>query len=413
MANVRFCLRSSDERMQSVYLSFRFGRNDKLFYALPTKASPTFWDSEKERVRVSRYCPYADGVNNFLSGVEKYVEDFISDSVERGELVTKESLRHHLDVRFGKATDTSSFHEFFKSYIKECDVRLNGRRGGQKVTYKTKREYARTYEYICMYEKKRKVHLEFADIDQSMLTDFVGFLQGLNLSTNTIAHKVISLKAAMRAAVERDFTDNRKWMYYKIATEETEAVALNEDELERLREFPFKDGRLERIRDLFLLMCWTGLRFSDVMRLRQENIQDDLISIQQQKTNNYVTIPVHPVFREIWERYQGLPIKISNQRFNENIKEICKAVGINDKVIKSITRGGVKQTRVYEKWELVSAHTGRRSFATNVYKSGFPHISIMKITGHRTEAAFLKYIKVTQEEHAKLLLEHWKKSFEH
>ena len=79
-------------------------------------------------------------------------------------------------------------------------------------------------------------------------------------------------------------------------------------------------------------------------------------------------------------------------------------------MLKSITRGGRKVTTAYEKWQLVTSHTGRRSFATNLYKSGFPAISIMQITGHKTEAAFMKYIKVGRNEHAALLAEHWKRS---
>ena len=288
---------------------------------------------------------------------------------------------------------------------------MNGRRGGQNVTYKTKREYARTYEYIKMYERKNKVYLSFDDIDQSFLTLFVGFLQELNLATNTIAHKTITIKALMRAAVERGLTENTKWQFFKNATEDTEAVALNEDELERIRLCNLsRHPRLEKIRDLFLMECWTGLRFSDITRLQQEHIQEGMIVIQQQKTNNYVTIPIHPVFRKIWERYNGVPIIISNQKFNGHLKDVCKAARINESVLKSITKGGKKITTMYKKWELVSSHTGRRSFATNLYKSGFPAISIMQITGHRTETSFLKYIKVTKKEHAELLAEHWKKS---
>ena len=79
-------------------------------------------------------------------------------------------------------------------------------------------------------------------------------------------------------------------------------------------------------------------------------------------------------------------------------------------VLKSITKGGKRCTSIYEKWQLVSAHTARRSFATNLYKSGFPSISIMAITGHKTESSFLRYIKVSKEEHAKLLMLHWQKN---
>ena len=110
----------------------------------------------------------------------------------------------------------------------------------------------------------------------------------------------------------------------------------------------------------------------------------------------------------ILEKYDGkLPEKLKNQPFNRAIKKVCKKAKIKTEETKSITKGGIRQTERLKKWKMVSSHTARRSFATNLYKSGFPAISIMAVTGHRTERAFLKYIKVTPEEHAELLQEHW------
>ena len=185
---------------------------------------------------------------------------------------------------------------------------------------------------------------------------------------------------------------------------------MDEEELERIRRCDLHNHKsLERVRDLFLMCCWTGLRYSDISSLTSECVQGDMIVIRQRKTNNYVTIPMHPVFREVLDRYGGVPVTMSNQKFNVYLKDVCKAARIRKRVLKSITKGGRKNTKSYEKWELVSSHTGRRSFATNLYKSGFPSISIMQITGHKTEAAFLKYIKVSTQEHARLLAEHWNK----
>ena len=114
---------------------------------------------------------------------------------------------------------------------------------------------------------------------------------------------------------------------------------------------------------------------------------------------------------KILEKYNGeLPVSISNQKFNQYIKEVCKHAGLNSMVSKSITKGGIPRSKNYKKWELVSSHTARRSFATNLYNSGFPTISIMAVTGHKTEKAFLLYIRVTPEEHAKKLREHWQKN---
>lgn len=414
MANIKFIVRDMDsDTEQTIYVTSRFGRNEKLMYATPLKVEPIFWNEKDGRVKSSKYCAYRDEVNGALNAIEALVKSFIAKAATSdNETVSKESLKNLLDIHFGKKkAKGGDFHSFFEDFIKQCESRLSPRKGGLTIDYKTKREYARTYYYIHEYEKKRKIRLEFCDIDKLFFNDFVTYLQELNLSTNTIWHKTVSIKAVMKAANEQELTDNTKYTTFKNISEESQAVALSEKELDLLVKFDFSQSpRLERTRDLFLIGCWTGLRFSDFTRIKRENIKDNMLTIQQQKTNEFVTIPLHPVFISIWEKYNGvLPASISNQKFNDNLKDVCKEAGINERVMKSITKGGKKQTTVYEKWQLVSSHTARRSFATNLYKSGFPSISIMQITGHKTESSFLKYIKVTKEEHAKMLMMHWSK----
>lgn len=415
MANIKFLIRDTDsDSEQTIYVTSRFGRNEKLMYATPLKVEPIFWNEKEERVKNSKYCTYRDEVNGALNTIEALIKSFIAKAATSdNEIVSKDSLKNLLDVHFGKKkAKACDFHSFFEAFIEQCDSRLSPRRGGQTIDYKTKREYARTYYYIQEYEKKRKIRLEFRNIDKMFFNDFVAFLQDLGLSTNTIWHKTVSIKAVMKAANEQELTDNTKYTSFKNVSEESQAIALSEKELDLLAQFDFSNSpRLERTRDLFLIGCWTGLRFSDFTRIKQENIKDNMLTIQQQKTNEFVTIPLHPVFITIWNKYNGvLPANISNQKFNDNLKDVCREAGLKERVMKSITKGGKKQTTVYEKWQLVSSHTARRSFATNLYKSGFPSISIMQITGHKTESSFLKYIKVTKEEHAKMLMMHWQKN---
>lgn len=414
MANIKFIIRDMEsENEQTIYVSSRFGRNEKLMYATTLKIEPLFWDEKKQRAKNSKYCINKDEINAALTSIESKLNLFITDAATKGNPVTKDELKNLLDIHFGKKIAAAyDFHSFFEEFIRLCDTRVSPHRGGQTIDYKTKREYARTYYYIQEYEIKRKVHLEFRSITQSFFNDFVAFLQELGLSTNTIWHKTVSLKAVMKAANEQELTNNTKYQLFKNVSEESQSVALSEDELDALARFDFSSSaRLERTRDLFLVGCWTGLRFSDFTRIREENIKDGMITIQQQKTNEFVTIPLHPVFLRIWEKYNSnLPANISNQKFNDNLKDVCREAGLTEHVLKSITKGGKKQTTIYEKWQLVSSHTARRSFATNLYKSGFPSISIMQITGHKTESSFLKYIKVSKEEHAKMLMAHWKKN---
>ena len=106
-----------------------------------------------------------------------------------------------------------------------------------------------------------------------------------------------------------------------------------------------------------------------------------------------------------------MPEPISDQRFNDYIKEAAKLSGLTKKEGVTRTEGGVTRTEYKEQWELITSHTGRRSFATNAYKRGIPTITIMAITGHKTEKAFLKYIKIKQEEHARIMAEQWEKIY--
>jgi len=116
---------------------------------------------------------------------------------------------------------------------------------------------------------------------------------------------------------------------------------------------------------------------------------------------------LHWTVRELLEKYDyQLPRVISNQKFNEYLKDLCEKAGFTEPVTLTMTKGGLKYTHTYKKNELVTVHTARRSFATNMYKAKVPTISIMKITGHRTERAFMQYIKITPEENAELVAKH-------
>ena len=165
---------------------------------------------------------------------------------------------------------------------------------------------------------------------------------------------------------------------------------------------------MERVRDLFIVGAYTGLRFSDLTNIRPENIRNGMISIEQHKTDGKVVIPCHKIVTSILNKYNGtLPRSVLNQKMNDYIKEVCQLVGLDELVTKSITKGGKRIINSHKKYEIISTHTARRSFATNAYKKGVPTITIMKITGHCTEKAFLKYIKLSKEEHADILLKIW------
>lgn len=162
---------------------------------------------------------------------------------------------------------------------------------------------------------------------------------------------------------------------------------------------------LNRARNLFLIGCYTGLRVSDFSRLRDAHI-GKFITIKTQKTGTPVVIPIHPVVREIIDSGFDLSDTVSDQKLNAHIKDLCRMAGIDEEVLVNKNVGGHNTEVVLPKYQLVSSHTARRSFATNAYKAGVPTIAIMKITGHRLESTFLKYIRVSAEENAEILSNH-------
>jgi integrase len=125
-----------------------------------------------------------------------------------------------------------------------------------------------------------------------------------------------------------------------------------------------------------------------------------------------ITVPIHNIVADILAKYPtGLPKCIANQTFNEYLKEICEPVASLQKVIeKKITRENEVIVERFKKWQMVQSHTGRRSFATNEYRRGTPVITIMAITGHKTDKTFMNYIKLDGAEHAELMQEGWNKS---
>jgi len=201
----------------------------------------------------------------------------------------------------------------------------------------------------------------------------------------------------MNEAQKRGYHKNDAYTRFQKPKEDIDAVYLTNEEIDMLYNLPLT-GIQASCRDLFLIGCYTALRYSDSSTLTLWDISAGYIVKRTQKTQAAVTIPIHPRVREILHKYQGAP-KVNISTLNQQIKPICLAAGIRDKV--AITTNRITEYR--EKWELVSSHTARRSGATNMFLAGIPILSIMKITGHKSEKVFLNYIRITNLENAKLI----------
>lgn len=309
--------------------------------------------------------------------------------------------------------EIKTLFQFTESFISKAPERKD-KTTGRKLTHNNIQQYKATEKHLKAFAKSiGKTDFNFIDINQSFYDNYVSYLQKLGFTLNSVGKHIRILKLMLNEATIQGINRTAFYNSYHVFTEDVDNVYLDETELQKLKDKDFtKAPHLDRVRDWFLLLAWTGCRFSDLEKITETDIKDNFITFRQQKTNTKVTIPLHPVVLEILKKYgYQMPEPITNQRFNEYIKNACKLAKVKSIETTTRTVGGKLVTEKFEKWEQVSSHTGRRSFCTNMYKRGLPTLMIMSISGHKTEKSFLKYIKVTQQEHAEMMAEKWKEIY--
>lgn len=335
-----------------------------------------------------------------LERIEAVAKDTYRRLENDGVEITSERLTLELDKIFKdkkevKIEASKDLLCFIDDYIEKSDKKIV-----------TKKQYKIVRNNISEYADLSKKRPTFEDITLDYYLGFVDFLKHRGYSPNTIGARIKGLKLFMNEAYERGLHSNLDFRLKRFSkpSEETKAIYLNENELKAIYDFDFSNNKkLDRVRDLFLIGCYTGLRFSDLSLLTTKNINEEnnTINVKTQKTGKMVVIPIHAFIRQILLKYNNdLPKMLSNQKFNDYIKEVVKKVGIDEEIPIQREKDNLSYVDKVPKYELITSHTARRSFATNAYLAGIPAISIMKITGHKTEAAFMKYIKISEEENA-------------
>lgn len=252
------------------------------------------------------------------------------------------------------------------------------------------------YRKMAEFIGNRKV--KFDDVDYKFFTSFLKWMKDdKGYNPNMQGSQTKHLKAVMNEAYKRKLHTNIEFKSFDKPSQKVDSVYLSMEEYDLLYNLDLT-GTQEIARDLFLLGCYTALRVSDYSRLKPEDIRDGFLYVEQKKTKQNVVIPVHKRVKEIIEKYGGSP-KLSEQKLNLHIKDICKMAGITELI-------GVRENGVYtykEKCQLVSTHTARRSAATNMALNGTPLRDIMQITGHTSESNLLRYIRITNEQNARRL----------
>lgn len=404
--SVKFYLRSKSSGISSLDIIVRFKGNR---YKFPSKISvdPEFWQQSKQRCKEYKY---TDGIfiNSAIAKIESAYKDTLNHFVSQMVTPTKHQFEQHIkSLTFGVKENQpiSLFCEFMEQHIEE----LKENRAKRSID-----AYNVFLNKLKEYEAEKKVKLKFEDIDVDFYRSLKAWFYKQNYSSNYFAGFIKSIKMFMNEANELGVTTcqgHKLKSFAKIQTE-SDNIYLTIDELKKIHyldseKFPevYRETYII-VKNKFLIGAFTGLRISDFNSLNEHNVKDGKFYVKTIKTKQSIVIPIHYIVKEILDSGFDINTKIAEGTINRVIKDLCCLAEINEETVININVAGKNKEMIYKKWELVSSHTARRSFATNAFKSGIPSISIMLITGHRTEKSFLKYIKISAEENADLLSKH-------
>ena len=386
-----------------------------------------FTSKEKFSSRENKHC---EEVNKMLDEIVETSSRIYNSSIPDSDIIA--SIHSAIsDITEVKKNENQILKmspiEFFSYYIEQKRVDSHT---GRYIGERTKIHQRTVIKRLSDFIKDNRLPDTFATFtSRNFDQQFTNWCYSIrNYKQNTVYATYGVLKPLLNAAKAEGFEFGDAYKSLKGKCNDTDAIYLTEDEIKKmyLLDIPslIKAGEIdakstiERTRDLFIIACWTGLRRSDINRLEKAtfDIVAKTISITAEKTKHQVVIPMHPMVLALYNKYKGVFPRLCDKGHTiEHLRQCARLAGIDEEVRIVENRGGKVSTLIYKKYQLVGMHTGRRSFATNMYKRRFPTIAIMRLTGHTTESNFLKYIKVSAEENAIMMAEEFfkiKKPFE-
>lgn len=368
------------------------------------------WDADKQRVKNSCSNKLKQSASEINASLLKYYTE-IQSIFKRFEvedvMPTPEQIKEAFNTLYKPVSEEPKpkkealpcdFFQVFDDFVEDCGRQNNW-------TDSTFEKFAAVKNHLTNFREG----LTFEFFDERGLNDYVGYLRDVKEMRNTTIGKQLSfLKWFLRWAFKKGVHQNNAYDSYKPKLKSTQKkiIFLTWDELNRLREFkiPSNKQALERVRDVFLFQCFTGLRYSDVFNLRRSDIKGDHIEVTTVKTSDSLIIELNNHSKAILDKYKDvafendkvLPV-ITNQKMNDYLKELAELAGIDEPVRQTYYKGNERIDDVTPKYALLGTHAGRRTFICNALALGIPPQVVMKWTGHSDYKAMKPYIDIADD----------------
>ena len=367
------------------------------------------WDADKQRVKngcTNKLKQSAAEINasllTYYTELQEIFKKFEVMEVFPTPAQIRESFASlHKPVEKTKSVKREAVEDFysvFDEFVNDC-----GRQNDW--TDSTYEKFAAVKNHL----KNFREGLSFEFFDEKGLNDYVAYLRDVKEMRNTTIGKQLSfLKWFLRWGFKKGIHQNNAYDNYKPKLKSTQKkiIFLTWEELTKLREFeiPAAKPSLERVRDVFLFQCFTGLRYSDVFNLRRSDIKGDHIEVTTVKTSDSLIIELNNHSKAILDKYKDvafeddkvLPV-ITNQKMNNHLKELAELAGIDEPIRQTYYRGNERIDEVTPKYALLGTHAGRRTFICNALALGIPPQVVMKWTGHSDYKAMKPYIDIADD----------------
>ena len=342
----------------------------------------------------------------------------LDEKKERREKIVKNSkysFRNALDYYVNSALDGTRRHSYGDSFAHYSKNIL--------------KQFRRV-----MFNFLDKHPFEWADLNKPLIDSFIAYLEDYGYCKSSIQRYMNAFHAYVLYAENQGWHTNttvKAFIKYAPAREDEmkNKIYLSKEEIQALFDMPLS-GFDDTVRDVFLIGCYTGLRYSDLSRITESCIGKTesgtpVIRIIQHKTKSPVIIPIlDDNLIVLLKKYNYNVPKIWDVSLNRNIKNTLEVLShtvpslakkektlltLPEKRLEEEARKKGKQLFDYDKegvpvkarWEMVSLHTARRTFITNVYLSGkFSVEFMMKLSGHKKYDTFKKYVRLSLDEYA-------------
>lgn len=426
---VRYFVLKQKNPYSQIYIRFWNGRKYDFKTSTGLQVQFKDWNEKDEKVRNKVTATDKDFINSKLLELKAFVIENFNTEYNTGQIIGKEWLKTKVNSFFNRVDDTKPekiyFIAWIDDFIKTAPKRLNK---GKPISERTILAYKSILNNFKEYETVKKLKLKHSDINTAFYFDLIDYFRTeKKYSENTIGNQIKYLKffcgkiEIENLPIPKDYKNGEFVKPKETATD----IYLTTAEIETIYKFDLSNNpRLDNVRDLLIIGLNTGLRISDFMRLDLSHIKTDTIRIEAQKTGKTAEIPINTQIETTLNKRGGnLPKSISEQNFNEYLKELGVLIGFNEPVkgakmvcinedeanLKGVAKVFRKVSGTFPKYELMTSHICRRSFATNLYGQISTPV-IMAITGHATETQFLMYIKKTNAENTEILRNFFKRT---